>query len=57
MTLVLQDIILRMSLELLRDVTELQVDVQHEHNKQLSKSLDTLAHSLANMIEVLNEKD
>lgn len=57
MTLALKDSVLKVSLELLGDVTELQIDVKHEHNKQLSKSLDTLAHSLANVIEALNERD
>lgn len=56
MTLVLQDIVLRMSLELLRDVTELQIDIKHKHNKQLSEALDTLSHSLTSVIEVLNEE-
>lgn len=55
MSLVLQDIILRMSTELLNDVTELQLSDAQE-SKQIKKCLDNLAHSLANMIEVLNEK-
>lgn len=53
---ILEDIVLRMSLELLKDVTELQIDVNNEHNKQLSEALDALSLSLASVIEVLNEK-
>lgn len=56
MSLVLKDIILRMSLELLRDVTELQLS-DTQDSKQLIKSLDTLAHALSNTIEVLNNEE
>ena len=56
MSLVLKDIILRMSLELLRDVTDLQLS-DTQDSKQLIKSLDTLAHALSNTIEVLNNEE
>lgn len=56
MILVLKDIILRMSVELLSDVTELQLS-DTQDSKQLIKSLDTLAHALSNTIEVLNNED
>lgn len=56
MSLVLKDIILRMSLELLSDVTELQLSGTQD-SKQLIKSLDTLAHALSNTIEVLNNEE
>lgn len=53
---ILEDIILRMSIELLSDVTELQLSDAQE-SKQIKKCLDNLAHSLANMIEVLNNEE
>lgn len=56
MSLVLQDIILRMSVELLNDITELQLS-DTQDSKQLIKSLDTLAHALSNTIEVLNNEE
>lgn len=56
MSLVLKDLVLKVSLDLLGDVTDLQIDVKHEQNKHLSKILDTLSLSLADVIEVLNEE-
>lgn len=56
MNIALKDIVLKVILELLSDVTELQIDVNNEHNKQLSEALDALSLSLASVIEVLNEK-
>lgn len=56
MTLVLQDLVLKVSLELLGDVTELQLS-DSQDSKQLIKSLDTLAHALSNTIEVLNNEE
>ena len=56
MNIALKDIVLKVSLELLSDITELQIDVNNEHNKQLSEALDALSLSLASVIEVLNEK-
>lgn len=56
MTLVLKDIVLRVSVELLNDVTELQLS-DTQYSKQLIKSLDTLAHALSNTIEVLNNEE
>lgn len=53
---ILEDIVLRVSVELLNDVTELQIS-DTQDSKQLIKSLDTLAHALSNTIEVLNNEE
>lgn len=56
MTLVLKDIILRASVDLLSDVTELQTS-DDDLDKQMKKNLDTLSHSLANIITKLDTKE